>query len=630
MNNDLPKLRAQRQDPDAISQKEIRHLFRLCSDTRRPGAEQALEMLLAPGETGGSPAYYLRLAALLAQWRLPMREIPRELLSVFYELIACAGSVPNDPALGGFFRRIVTQIPETLLRPLLEKRFPATPFILFWDGRRMFPGSSRRLRDHSRRRWRILRRRLLQQNDARQFPPALEVTTADLKPLLDSRRQPPPGLWKRGSACLLCPAGNTLPDPVPPLSRLCWGGGRSRLRGFWDRLAAAQARELSTVGVFARTVSKMTKRVVLSWHNASLAAAGGWGVEDIAAQFPGQGLYREFAGSVRRILPAMRSTLNGRQAEELCASRTRRILGPKIEHALGEMRHFEIPAAENASGWERVFREAPDLRALGTMNGSRHTGGFAWQGAVSPHQQVTPDDILAWYQCWETPWLDGLALLFALTVQGQAMLDSGALSSFVLPWIDKFFISSRRKADKEYPARLFRLVEAHVKNPLILFWEDTAHSRKPSLGLALEELAGEGLPFAGIGIFDSCGSDRRDAMGIISAGYPRWALFALRPVDDGHYAATGNRIVGGVDRDFLQFYDSSWKDNLAFIYAGTQVFPLLSVQTEMETVTPWVSTGHKRCPFGAWFRRRMRREVLGVSEPSDPLALAYSEWANLL
>jgi hypothetical protein len=200
----------------------------------------------------------------------------------------------------------------------------------------------------------------------------------------------------------------------------------------------------------------------------------------------------------------------------------------------------------------------------------------------------------------------------------------------VLPWIDKFFISSRRRADKGYLAALFGLVDRFIERALVLFWEDTAHARRPSFALALEELAAEGLPFRGIGVFDPHGSDRQDALETIGGEYPAKKLFALRPADDNHYAGIGKRILDGTDVRFLSSYDSSWKDNLVFIYAGTQVFPLLSVQTEMEDVAPWVSSGRERYPFGSWFRRRLRREALGATDPADPLSLAYSTWANLL
>jgi hypothetical protein len=235
------------------------------------------------------------------------------------------------------------------------------------------------------------------------------------------------------------------------------------------------------------------------------------------------------------------------------------------------------------------------------------------------------------YQAQRKTWAEGLMLLFALAAQGQRMLDSGSMSSFVLPWIDKFFISSLRRADQGYVERLFELVSHNIDHPLVLFWEDTTHGQFPSFRLAMEELAERGLPFRGIGVFDRQGSDRRHAAEIISGEYPTSLLFALRPMSDNHSASTFRRIFDSSDWGFFRSYDSSWKDNLVFTYTGTQVLPLLSVQTEMECIAPWVADGHARYPFGTWFRRELRRQTLGtVSNMSDPLSRAYASWANLL
>jgi hypothetical protein len=201
----------------------------------------------------------------------------------------------------------------------------------------------------------------------------------------------------------------------------------------------------------------------------------------------------------------------------------------------------------------------------------------------------------------------------------------------VLPWIDKFFISSRRKADQGYLAALFRLICLYLEKPLILFWEDTAHSRLPSLRLALKDLSQQGLPFRGIGIFDNGASLRSEALRIIDGAFPEKSLFVLRPLNDNHCPDTFRRIFRDPDFHFFRNYDSSWKDNLVFIYTGTQVIPLLSIQTEMESICPWICVANRRYPFGAWFRQVLRAKALGTRDVfCDPVYLEYSSWANLL
>ena len=162
------------------------------------------------------------------------------------------------------------------------------------------------------------------------------------------------------------------------------------------------------------------------------------------------------------------------------------------------------------------------------------------------------------------------------------------------------------------------------------------HARAPSLGLALDDMARAGLPFRGLGIFNTGisaghGAERDEAVRIIAGEYPHKALFALRPINEKHCPGAFRQIFEDFDESFFVNYDSSWKDNLAFLYAGTQVFPLLGAQAEMEAVCPWIVLEGKRYGFGAWFRRILRHVSLGGrTEPCGKLHLQYCSWANLL
>jgi hypothetical protein len=151
-------------------------------------------------------------------------------------------------------------------------------------------------------------------------------------------------------------------------------------------------------------------------------------------------------------------------------------------------------------------------------------------------------------------------------------------------------------------------------------------------------MVGHGLPFRGIGSFStraeagrSYAAERANAVQTILNEYPEKALFALRPLNENHCPGAYRRIFIDLDMGFFLNYDSSWKDNLAFIYAGTQVFPLLPLQAEMESVSPWVSSRGERFAFGKWFRRMLRHISVGKPEgPSERLCLEYCSWANLL
>jgi hypothetical protein len=105
----------------------------------------------------------------------------------------------------------------------------------------------------------------------------------------------------------------------------------------------------------------------------------------------------------------------------------------------------------------------------------------------------------------------------------------------------------------------------------------------------------------------------------------------LRPFTDVHHQVPLSQILFDRVGRFPEVYDSSWKDDLSFIYTGTQVWPLLSVQCTPEPFPPWVGTFHRKVPFGSWFRHRLQDLVLrryGLRE-LDQFSLEYGKWANL-
>ena len=618
-------------DFHSIPQMEFRTFLKICSDAHHPHREDAIDMLLHP-EDKDLPGYYLLLAAFIADSRIRVSEIPPELLQVFYELIAFAGKIPDSTRLAGFFKRILSNIPAELQPWLFDKRFPVRPFLDHLRINRVF---SRRSCSSSilRNRFRILKRKILRESGtAESRNTAMEITLADLKYIDRIGTNPSTAVWRRSGACVLSPVRENLSPAPLSFPKVYWQAGGNRTLAYWKKLTDAQAWELTAIRSLAHAVSRRTGRVVLSWHNASLAAAGGWAFEDICSQFASQALYRDFVHGVFETRTRIRKTFDWRAAADIFEMRAKRIFAPKLAHAARELR--SLAALPFSLGHPRESGEVASLPGI-IDPAEGIAGKYEWSGALSPHQRLTTDRVREWYENERKTRAEGLVLMLALAAQGQRMLDSGSISSFVLPWIDKFFISSMRHADQGYLERIFKLVDRNIENPLVLFWEDTAHGQSPSLMPALEELAARGLPFRGIGVFDGTfdekNSDRRQAEEIILADYPENRLFALRPLSDNHYTGTFRRILDGSDWAFFRFYDSSWKDNLVFIYSGTQVFPLLSVQTEMEPITPWVSDGHARYPFGSWFRRELRRRVLGPeSTTQDPLSRAYASWANLL
>jgi hypothetical protein len=528
---------------------------------------------------------------------------------------------------------------------IFEKRFPVVPFIANMDPGRIFPGIGQRCRV-LKRRWRLLRRFLLSAAAFDRTPCGLETATSDLR-FMSCRRKPRrvQSGWRNHGRAVLSEKAAVPENSVQPLTRLYWGGAGSRKIAYWDKLVSAQTAELAEIRRLATEVGKRTGRVVLSWHNASAGAAGGWAFEETAARFDSPALYSRFVRAVREEAERIRKSFDFASAMELFDLRSHRIFTGKmaraVEHRQVCSNFANLLSKSHAA--QRPPRSLSLRRDIAVLPGSLFRSGAVgdkteWPGALSPHQVLSPERIRAWIDHARATWADGLILLFALANQGQRMLDARRIDSLVLPWIDKFFISSMRLADGSYLERLLRFVSSNIRQPLILFWEDTTRREAPSLGLALEELAGRGLPVRGIGIFGpgaqaggACRAERAGALLTVLEEYPETALFALRPFDENRCPDAFRRVMKDLDMKFFINYDSSWKDNLAFIYAGTQVFPLLSEQTEMENIAPWVCAGRKRFAFGAWFRRRLRRSLLGgLDGMSCPVCLEYGSWANLL
>ncbi len=418
------------------------------------------------------------------------------------ELLASAGTIPESPAFRAPLSRLLSRITPELLAWLFEKRFRPGPFVDNIDAKRIFPGTGQSSRV-LRRRWRLLKRRVVQGPGAVYGPaghgyeatpggkiiPGVETTLSDLGFLYGAGRQPGrvESRWRTHGKAIVSRGATTWQKPVQPLRRLYWGGFRGRRICFWEKLVDTQAGELTQIRRLAEEVSSRTGRVVLSWHNAALGAAGGWAFEEMAARFASPVQYGQFVGMVREEAARIAKSFDFSAAMDLFDLRADRILAGKMERAVEHSRICALFVSPSKEPFPVPF-------GGGVQMGE---GKFEWPGALSPHQLFSAEQMRAWIENARQDWPQGLILLFALANLGQRMLDSGQISSFVLPWIDKFFISSRRQADLFYLERLFRFVSTNIKQPLVLFWDDTAHSEAPSLGLALQDMGGRGLPFRG-------------------------------------------------------------------------------------------------------------------------------------
>lgn len=629
----LEAIRARLLRDELLAEEDYRMLFTLCTHPDQHHREVALSLLLQP-PVNDILAGYRHLLGFLSTNCRRLGKLPHPLWELLCEFAAVCGQGPEDSAKALFCKRVLSHLPPALLSSFLNQSWPLRPFFP-WLRLNSFRIPLKWRRTGLTRRWRLLARKL---SSGSTVPSWAQPTFADLGCLFGRKRAArrsgyAAGGWLVRGRPLVLPQAAPLPPPDHlPFRQCTWGGAGTGVRHYMERLLNMHAEELCRVRALAQTVSHHTHRVVLSWHNATLAASSGWAFEELSDQFSSGALWETFQKAVLSNLRcrrgAPRSGLNA--IRSLGTQWRQRLVIPKIHHALWQKRGCGTLGLTCEGEWRKHLEAVAKVLRVPDLGFASACQGFGWTGPVSLHQDFTLPEILDWSARHEESWHDGLLRLAAMFEEGQLLLDKGLLSHLVIPWIDKFFISSRRRDDWEYLDTLVGWFEGQRLRPLILFWEDTPHRQEPSLKLVLRQLSDQGRPFRGIGVFDWQGSSRTEALEIIHHGHSESMLFALRPFSDCHNRHSFHQLIEDRPLSFFQDYDSSWKDGLCFLYAGTQVFPLLSVPTDRENLPAWVAAAGMKVPFGAYWRARLRRAVLGKrSEAAAPLSVSYAMWANL-
>jgi hypothetical protein len=614
---------------------DFRKLWKVSGHPDAQVREAALILLGSPPVE--DEILYLRgcTEAALRHGRTRLRDMPPAMYELLFDLWEHAAAFGVSPPDDSSYRSMLERLPLAPLLFILQQPYSLQAFLPHL-GRRLAKYFHASRSPGLKRKWRLFKSSILRRKD---LPGWRQPTFVDLQSLFVIRRKFPKrrvvsGGWLIRARPLLFPEAKPRQAPsFPPMTRVTWARNGNLSLSWLEALLRRQARELASIRDLAREVSRRTRRVVFSWHNASLAAAGGWAFEDLDAAFPSRKLWSEFSNAVNRGEAWRSSPGESEQTGEnrLWQMREERLILPRIQQGLYEacaLRRFD-------SAWERVCEAAMEqvisfmAPALALEVVAEEKRG--WHGPGSPAQRCALSHLLEWWKGEREAWSQGLARLSALAAEASRLLAAGDLECFVLPWIDKFFISSRRRADCLYLPALVRWLEDRGEAPLVLFWEDTIHATLPSFRLAMEDMRSDGALFHGIGVFGPEMGTRRDALDLISRSLPQVRLFALRPWDDSHCAGSFHRMLKSRDSELLEHYDSSWKDNLSFLYAGTEVSPLVSDPGYRETLPSWVTVGHEAWPFGAFFRGALRERVLGrtVTDSTDGLSARYAHWANL-
>jgi hypothetical protein len=435
---------------------------------------------------------------------------------------------------------------------------------------------------------------------------------------------------------------------------LSWGQSRPEEIAYLEKLINYQCNELVEVYNLAKEVSQRTKRVVLTLHNASLGAATGWGMPSFAQQLSHStstafvdrinSSRRDFAAKLGQSLqsshcrnsPHLKS-----QADSLLLLWGKRLVRPRLLQDLWALRVSlllnDLPIQE----WQQFFSQAKELlneddyRRL--IRGKGLTISFE-PPAVS-RQRL--HETLFWFSDRKEKHAALLSLLWGLIEAGEEWLQAERLPHLVLPIIDKFFISSQRDKDLEYLPLFVELASINDRDPLFLLIDDTSRAESPSLQLAIKRWR-QKHPFLGLGIF-SCNSKRiATPLETILAGSSQTNLFALRPLTQVHNPVSFDGLLTQRPHKFLTAaqYDSSWKDNLPFLYHSTQVAPLAGLGKLTNPFSPAVITSMGPIPFGTYYRCRLRQlalKRLGIMETENlagknhtsSLELLWREYAEL-
>ncbi|SFM68749.1 hypothetical protein [Thermodesulforhabdus norvegica] len=418
-----------------------------------------------------------------------------------------------------------------------------------------------------------------------------------------------------------------------PCSVDYWGGYGNLSFKWLDKLISCQADELRFIRSFCREVSKKSRKVLLSWHNATLGAVGGWAFSGPVREIVSN------SGDPARLICLLNEAGNCREYRKSLARSWKlfesRIVIPALRFYLWlESQCWKMGGGRRACiqmllerfcrkfpDWERLRAEIPfDDLSFPPVSGSLLRGLR----------------FLSWCEGQRRLWEKGWSMCDVLIEQGHKLLRAGRIDSVVLPRIDKFFMSTRRTADVEYLTVLVkRLIQRHKNKIIILFWDDTVHSSHPSLYLAIKKLVDSGIPVCGLGIFSNGQAGSDPDPDYVVERTKDCTLFILRPYERP-YGGGFTELFLKRDYSFFNNYSPTWRDGLSFIYSGTAVENFVSLPCLAEGHTFWVLSGGRRVPFGVWFRAVLRARLgipdslLREYEGTAGLEALYARWANLI
>lgn len=416
-----------------------------------------------------------------------------------------------------------------------------------------------------------------------------------------------------------------------------WGDRELSQIRFLEKLISYQGKELNWVWEFTKKACMDTGKIVLSLHNASSAASSGWGIPDFRKQLEKETLFKSFCTEVESKVSNYKKILHtSSDLRELKELWVQRIVQPKLNQLLFHLKVSEDLDEHEANSWRKWAGEAYPL-----CNFTSEQEDLERSLSIAPINRRVSKLFLQTHLAWSGKisenWLKWHALLLSVLEVGNRMVSDGRCSYLVVPWINKFFISSRREKDTSYLAILIKMILNFLPDTLIVVFDDTTRLRDPSLKLAIPILqkAVSSYGIQGVGIFGKQGEEKssedvKESIGEIAQGNN---VLVTRPYRYVRNHRSLNELIMRRDYTFLSDdqYDSSWKDNTDFLYWGTSIFPLTNALNFTADFPPVIVTNRGTLPFGSYYRNQLIFHALGEKEHHgiSPLFKEYGGLANL-
>ena len=445
--------------------------------------------------------------------------------------------------------------------------------------------------------------------------------------------------WNACKRCFEPKPSRNYPESLPLNESFSWNGKEKSTVVFIKALIKYQANELLRVREISRSLSTRFNRPFLTMHNATLGASSGWGIQSFRDQIKDPEIYKKFSEEVHRRQEYFAEELSGSgfpsRLKKLWLSR---LVEPKVSilmYYLAESAQFGTASSAAAEKWNK---EIASRLGLCQVEASREKS----LALLPVHPEVTELFLelhVRWAERKLKRWVEWYALLISLLFVGDEFLTQGKINALVVPWIDKFFISSKRSRDIEYLEVLLEFITTFAPRTKVLFIDDTAKKSDPSLKLAIPELNRRLAPqkIKGLGVFDyeMDAPGTRYSLESIAAAFQDHLMVVIRPYQQVSNYQSFYHLIKTKDFSFLskEKYDSSWKDNLDFLYWGTPIFPLTGAFHFDPLFHAYLLTKSGPVPFGHVYRALLK-EHTGDKKifhhlPCDLLE-KYGEFANIL